>query len=210
MSLEIPSYPYPCLTHSATLRPLSTAAETTTTFYLIGVTTESTIQKDKARLDFNSVDLTLINNPTIQLLGSDVDPKHWTALAPRLCAHYSGAAFPNKKGDIKPTRIHIQQFSKKWSFDLNVSVDDGNDGEGGKGNKGGKGGGKGGEVKFEKPKFENKEAVFLSPRQFAIVGQAGENMYAVGMTDSADISLGTSWRGVTVDATADVNSYLSK
>lgn len=89
-------------------------------------------------------------------------------------------------------------------------MDDGNDGEGGKGNKGGKGGGKGGEVKFEKPKFENKEAVFLSPRQFAIVGQAGENMYAVGMTDSADISLGTSWRGVTVDATADVNSYLSK
>lgn len=92
---------------------------------------------------------------------------------------------------------------------MNALLED-NAGKGGKGNKGGKGGGKGEKVKFEKPKKENREAIFLSPKQFAIVGQAGESMYGVGITDSADMTIGTSWRGLTVDANAAVDSYLTK
>lgn len=199
-SIPIPSYPYPCLVHSTTTTPLSPTPPTTT-LYLIGVATES-IQKGKGRLELSSVDLTDINSPTIQLLESEVNPKHWTAFAPKLCAHYAGSTFPDKTGEVTSIRIHIQQFSKRWSFDSNALLED--DG-------GGKGGGKGGgnvKVKFETPKDWNKDVSLLSSKQFAIVGQAGESMYGVGMTDSPDLQVGTSWRVLTVDATADVDSYL--
>lgn len=63
-------------------------------------------------------------------------------------------------------------------------------------------------AKFENPKDWTKDVSFLSSRRFAIVGQAGESMYGVGMTDSPDLQVGTSWRVLTVDATADVDSYL--
>ncbi|KAF9136513.1 hypothetical protein BGX30_011141 [Mortierella sp. GBA39] len=196
-SIPIPAYPYPCLIHTTTATPLSTVLPITT-LYLIGVATES-IDKEKGRLELSSVDLTDINNPTIQLLGSEVDPEHWTAFAPKLCAHYAGSVFPDKKGEVKPTRIHIQQFSKLWSFDSNVLLEDADGGKGGGGNV---------KVKFENPSDWNKDVSFLSSRQFAIVGQAGESMYGVGMTDSPDLKVGTSWRVLTVDATADVDSYL--
>ncbi|KAF9320439.1 hypothetical protein BGZ91_004733, partial [Linnemannia elongata] len=54
----------------------------------------------------------------------------------------------------------------------------------------------------------NKTVSLLSSKQFAIVGQAGERMYGVGMTDSPDMQVGTSWRALTVNATADAGSYL--
>lgn len=202
--MPIPSYPYPCLVHSTTATPLSPTPPTTT-LYLIGVAKEST-QKGKGRLELSSVDLTDINKPIIQLLKSEVDPNHWNALAPKLCTYYAGSIFPDKKGVIKPTRIHIQQFSKLWSFGSNVLLAD-DDGGGGVGKAGGKGSGNV-NVTFENPKVWNKTASFLSSKQFAIVGQAGERMYGVGMTDSPDMQVGTSWRALTVNATADAGSYL--
>ncbi|KAG9064345.1 hypothetical protein KI688_003533 [Linnemannia hyalina] len=164
-SIPIPAYPYPCLIHTTTATSLSTALPITT-LYLIGVATES-FEKEKGRLELSSVDLTDINNPIIQLLESEVDPEHWTAFAPKLCAHYAGSVFPDKKGEVKPTRIHIQQFSKLWSFDSNALLEEGD---------GGKGGGGGNvKAKFENPSDWNKNVSFLSSRQFAIVGQAGES-----------------------------------
>ncbi|KAF8936270.1 hypothetical protein BGZ47_009578 [Haplosporangium gracile] len=200
-SLPIPSYPFPCLAHSTTATPLSTTPPTTT-IYLIGVATESP-QKEKGRLELNSVFLTDINTPIIQLIESEVDPEHWSSFAPKLCAHYTGTIYPNEKGEIKPTRIHIQQFSKHWSFDSNALLDEEDEkgGNGGEGDSNGK-------ATFENPKNWDRGASFLSPRQFAIVGQAGERMYGVGMTSSLDLQVGSSWRGLIVDATADVDSYL--
>lgn len=46
---------------------------------------------------------------------------------------------------------------------------------------------------------------FLSPRQFAIVGQAGNIMYGVGNTDDLGPNANSSWSSLVVTGTAEVN-----
>ncbi|KAK3829706.1 MAG: hypothetical protein J3R72DRAFT_479068 [Linnemannia gamsii] len=196
----IPTYSFPCLAHSTD----------NTALFLVGVT-DTIGLINVSQLEFNTVDLTYIDTPSVRLLHSEVDLKRWSPSAPKLCSNYPGAITmsnkPERGGRAVNPRIHIQQFSGSWTFDLNAVP--GLAAGGG----GGVGVGGAGDTTFEKPKKNNKNNLssvsFLSPKQFAIVGQAGENMYGVGMTDEVNKKVGSSWRMFVVDATEDVNSLVS-
>lgn len=145
-----------------------------TTFYLIGA--------QENILELCAFDIGNINNQSCQKLQSDHD-NGWRRNAPKLCFNYAGSG---------SFRTHVQQFSIGATYDANIMLVANATNV---------------TVTYEKPTVPTGAAPplsFLSPKQFAIVGQAGNIMYGVGNTDG----LGTvsSWYSLVVTGAAQVNS----
>ncbi|KAF9550561.1 hypothetical protein EC957_000235 [Mortierella hygrophila] len=156
--MPVPTYDFPCLVQSATAK----------TFYLIGSVQDG-------RLDFNSVDLTDINNPSSQPITFNADD-HWSATAAKLCFNYAGV---DSAGVAVPLRTHIQQFSPQKTFDVNALTS-------------------GNSVTFQNSTHGERTVSFPSIKQFAIVGRTGSTLYGSGETTT----LGGSWIGLAVNSPA--------
>lgn len=61
-----------------------------------------------------------------------------------------------------------------------------------------------GEAVVEKPTGGAKPVSLESPKLFAIVGHAGDTMYALGKINITDPYTKTAWNGLVVKGTADV------
>ncbi|KAF9089568.1 hypothetical protein BGX29_011993 [Mortierella sp. GBA35] len=187
MNRELPAYSNPCLAHSVDSH----------TLYLVGVN-----DAVFGRIELNSIDLLTstfpnpspfppnppsppspalpdpLDNPEVRLLTFVVDPQRWRNTAPKFCSNYAGSLGRGPL-NINP-RIHIQQFSRPWSYDTNA----------------------GGKVGIDLPTLMAGGVGYVSPKLFAIVGQAGNTTLDMGLFPSEKTLLAVGTFSATSEAPA--------
>lgn len=148
----IPQYPHSCLAPSP---------HSNTTVLLVGVSGSV-----NGRLEINSIDLSDINIPLVNLTNINEQILYWRSQSPIFCHNYPD--FKPKDKELNP--VHIQQFDPNWTFDANV-YPSGN---------------------IDLPSFFPGVAL-TSARNYIVVGHLGSASWSLAHTNTTNAVSGSSW-----------------
>lgn len=145
-------YPHSCLAPSS---------HSNSTVLLVGVSGSV-----NGRLEINSVDLSDINNPVVNLTAIDEHVLYWRSQSPIFCHNYPD--YKPKDKQLDP--VHIQQFGPNWTFDTNVYPN--------------------GKIDF--PSYF-PEVALTSARNYVVVGHLGSASWSLAHTNTTNDVSGSTW-----------------
>ncbi|KAK3835335.1 MAG: hypothetical protein JOS17DRAFT_736877 [Linnemannia elongata] len=148
----IPRYSHSCVAPSP---------HSNTTLLLVGV-----LGSVNGRLEINSIDLSDINTPIVNLTTIDEQVLYWRSQSPIFCHNYPD--FKPKDKGLNP--VHIQQFDPNWTFDANA-YPNGN---------------------IDLPSYFPGVAL-MSARNYVVVGHLGSASWSLAHTNTTNAVSGSSW-----------------
>ncbi|KAF9922395.1 hypothetical protein FBU30_007467 [Linnemannia zychae] len=125
------------------------------------------------QLEVSSIDIANINTPIVRTIVNNNSPSFWRNTLPKACSTY-----PGDPTNQATAFLHVQQFGVMSSYDANFYPN--------------------GTV--DEPSFFRGIA-WMSPKNFAIVGNAGPISYVAALTNTTDPKFFTPWTGVRLNGT---------
>ncbi|KAG0271327.1 hypothetical protein BGZ95_000875, partial [Linnemannia exigua] len=151
----IPRYPNSCLAPSST---------SNTTIFLVGVSPSV-----NGRLEINSIDLSDINTPHVNLTTYNEEVLFWRSQSTLFCHNYPNYKSPKDSQHVDT--IHIQQFEPGWTFDTNIYPSGG---------------------KIDLPSYF-PEVALTSARNYMIVGHSESASWSLAHTNTTNAVSGSKW-----------------
>lgn len=130
------------------------------------------------KMESSYVSLANINSPSVKPLGSQTDVDSWATNAPKACFTYPADVHPNSP-------IMLVQYG---TFKTYMSIMNANG------------------VFTQATLFVG--TAFMSPRQFAMVGDSGDFAWFVAQTNVTDPTTKSNWFGVRLNFTTGLGSYI--